>query len=629
MLTSLYSGISGLLANSEALDIVGNNISNSNTTGFKSSSASFEDVLYQTITGTSGTGQVGTGAALGAVKTDFSEGSIETTDSATDLAIGGQGFFIVKKPGDSTDYYTRAGGFSLNTAGNMVDANGDLLQGKVMDQTTGTATGVDTNINISQQPSQPKPTQTLNMVVNLESDSAWKGECTVTGGASITNIAAASGCYPATGAYTLSVTGPAGTGLATGTTDYPVSLTIPNSSGSGTTTIYGTATSNGTVADFVGNTAADGSGTSVDTGLALTFGTLSCSVTAGTVISAVAQVSGKSPASGDYTYTVGALASGSYPVTLNLPDGSAVYGSVTTSGTVADFVGNTAADGSGNTVDTGLALTIPTVGAGSGAFTVPSSAFTLSGFDGTSATTQSNTSNYSSSETVYDSLGTAHTVTVDFRKASVDSTSQTSTWDWNVTVSGGDTVVSGGSGAMTFNENGVLTSGGTPQTVTFDFVGAQQNQAINLVLGSTSGEGSSTQYSSASTTTYVGQDGYAPGVLQSISVSNNGIISGTYDNGQILQLYQLTLASFNNPQGLKKEGGNLYAATLDSGAAYTNAPGQGGTGTISSNSLEESNVDLASEFVNMIIYQNGYEANSKVITTTDQILQDLLNIIPR
>jgi flagellar hook protein FlgE len=182
---------------------------------------------------------------------------------------------------------------------------------------------------------------------------------------------------------------------------------------------------------------------------------------------------------------------------------------------------------------------------------------------------------------------------------------------------------------MTFNENGVLESGeGAPQAVTFDFVGAQQNQKIDLVLGPKSGEGSSTQYSSASTTTYVGQDGYAPGVLQSISVSNGGVISGTYNNGQILQLYQLTLASFNNPQGLKKEGGNLYSATLDSGAAYTNAPGQGGTGTITSNSLEESNVDLATEFVNMIIYQNGYEANSKVITTTDQILQELINIIP-
>ena len=116
-------------------------------------------------------------------------------------------------------------------------------------------------------------------------------------------------------------------------------------------------------------------------------------------------------------------------------------------------------------------------------------------------------------------------------------------------------------------------------------------------------------------------------MLQSISVSQNGVISGTYDNGQILQLYQVTLANFNNPQGLKKEGGNLYSATLDSGNAYTNAPGQGGTGTISSNSLEESNVDLATEFVNMIVAQSGYEANSKVITTTDQILQSLMNII--
>ena len=292
-----------------------------------------------------------------------------------------------------------------------------------------------------------------------------------------------------------------------------------------------------------------------------------------------------------------------------------VTGTATSNGNVTDFTGNGST--SGNTVDTGLNLTFGTLAKGD------TTKFTVSGFDGTSATTQSNTSNYSSSETVYDSLGTAHTVTVNFRKDSVDATSQTSTWDWNVTVSGGDSVVSGGSGTMTFNENGVLTSGGTPQAVTFDFAGAQQNQTINLVFGSASGEGSSTQYSSASTTTYVGQDGYAPGVLQSVSVSNNGIISGTYDNGQILQLYQLTLASFNNPQGLKKEGGNLYSATLDSGTAYTNAPGQGGTGTISSNSLEESNVDLATEFVNMIIYQNGYEANSKVITTTDQILQSL------
>ncbi len=381
MLTSLYSGISGLLANSDALDIVGNNISNSNTTGFKASSASFQDVLYQTVAGTSGTGQVGRGVALGAVQTDFSPGSVETTNSSTDLAIGGQGFFIVKKSGDNTNYYTRAGGFSLDKVGNMTDSAGDYLQGKVIDQTTGTATGVDTNISISQQPSQPKSTQTIDMVVNLQSDSAWKGECTVTGGTpgtDITSIAAATGGYPATGNYTFTVTGAA----ASGRRGFPVTLTLPDG-----TVRHGDGDQQRQVSRLHRHRWRSGS--TVDTGLNLTFGTL---------------------ANGDTT------------------------------------------------------------------------TFTLTGFDGTSAVTQSNTTNYSSSETVYDSLGTAHTVTVNFRKASVDSATQTSTWDWNVTVSGQDTVASGGSGTMTFNQNGVLTVGRVAQAVTFDFAGAQQNQAINLVL---------------------------------------------------------------------------------------------------------------------------------------------------
>ncbi len=528
MLTSLYSGISGLLANSEALDIVGNNISNSNTMGFKSSNASFEDVLYQTVTGTSGTGQVGTGVALGAVQTDFSEGSIQTTDSATDLAIGGHGFFIVQKPGESTDYYTRAGGFSLDKIGNMVDANGDYLQGKVIDQTTGTATGVDGNISISQQPSQPKQTATLNMVVNLESDSAWKGTCTVSTGTGIASVAGATGAYPETGTYSFAVTG--------------------------------------------------------------------------------------------------AAVSGSFPVTVTMPDGTVVTGTATSGGSVTDFTGT---DTHGNAVDTGLALSFGTLSWNAVTSTGSTGTFTLGGFDPTSAATQSATSNYQSSETVYDSLGTGHAVTVNFWKESANATAQTSTWGWQVTTAAGDAVASGGSGTLTFNESGVLSpGGGLPTALYFNFAGAQPNQKINLVMGSQSGEGSSTQYSSASTTTYVGQDGYAPGVLQSVSVSNNGTISGTYNNGQILQLYQITLASFDNPQGLKKEGGNLYSATLDSGTAYTNAPGQGGTGTISSNSLEGSNVDLATEFVNMIVAQRAYEANSKVITTTDAIMQQLMAIIP-
>ena len=96
--------------------------------------------------------------------------------------------------------------------------------------------------------------------------------------------------------------------------------------------------------------------------------------------------------------------------------------------------------------------------------------------------------------------------------------------------------------------------------------------------------------------------------------------------GQIIDLYQITLASFNNAQGLTRMGGNLYSETLESGVAYTNAPGEGGLGNINSNSLEQSNVDLATEFVKMIVAQRGYQASSKVITTTDEMLQELMQI---
>jgi flagellar hook protein FlgE len=104
------------------------------------------------------------------------------------------------------------------------------------------------------------------------------------------------------------------------------------------------------------------------------------------------------------------------------------------------------------------------------------------------------------------------------------------------------------------------------------------------------------------------------------------VISGHYSNGQILNLYQITLASFNNANGLRREGSNLYSETIESGVAYTSAPGEGGLGKINPNSLEQSNVDLATEFVKMIIAQRGFQANSRVITTTDEILAELMNL---
>ncbi len=528
MLSSLFSGISGLLASSSAINVVGNNIANVNTVGYKTSSCTFEDALYQCINSSSGTSQAGRGVQLSTVTTDFSEGSLETTSSSTDLAIGGSGFFIVSDESSGHTYYTRAGSFSLDSDGNLVDPNGYILQGKEIDQATGAASGVDQDITISQAPSQPRATEYLGMNVNLQSDSEWAGTVgDITGTGAATSVTASDGTYPATGDYTLAYN------ATTGELTVTVSITDLDGNVTGTQSYADSVVAGTSYANF------GGSGLDI--------------VTAGTA---------------------------SFP-----------------------------------TADTSQTLEV--------------NGFSVTEVSATQ--TPSTTSNYSSSITVYDSLGQSHTVTVYFRKSGEDDTTGQSTWEWVAEVDAADSATGvntiAGWGTLTFNSKGVLISGGEAQAVSFNFSnGAEQNQTIELVFGSGTDGGTTTQYTIASTTNYQTQDGYPPGTLESVAVSSDGIISGTYSNGQTIELYQITLANFNNPNGLEKEGSNLYSATIESGVAYTSAPGNGGLGTISSNSLEESNVDLATEFVKLIVAQRAYQANSKVITTTDEILETLMNI---
>ncbi len=135
-----------------------------------------------------------------------------------------------------------------------------------------------------------------------------------------------------------------------------------------------------------------------------------------------------------------------------------------------------------------------------------------------------------------------------------------------------------------------------------------------------------TQYANSSTTIFQDQDGFASGFLQSVSVDTQGVITGHYSNGQVLEKAQVALASFSNLTGLFKAGGNIFTETTQSGAPTTGAPGDNGLGSIAPNALEQSNVDLGVEFVKLITVQRGFQANSKIITTTDEMLNDLINI---
>jgi flagellar hook protein FlgE len=262
--------------------------------------------------------------------------------------------------------------------------------------------------------------------------------------------------------------------------------------------------------------------------------------------------------------------------------------------------------------------------------------FTVNNGTGFQVEAPDDTSNYSTSLPVYDSKGGQHNVSIYFRKAI--ETDSSAIWEWFAYVPEGDTpdgrpAEVQARGTVTFNNSGVLIAqkaGDDTEWLTgnggFDFARVDEGQFVDIDFGFDSQTNVTTQFSAASSTLYQTQDGYGSGYLQDVAVDPEGKITGNYSNGQVLYLAQVALANFTNPWGLSREGGNNYAATNASGIPVTAEPGTSGTGRISPNSLEQSNVDLSTEFVAMIIQQRGFQANSKVITTTDSMLAELINL---
>jgi len=226
---------------------------------------------------------------------------------------------------------------------------------------------------------------------------------------------------------------------------------------------------------------------------------------------------------------------------------------------------------------------------------------------------------YSTSEQVYDSLGNSHTVNMDYRKDAAGS------WSYHSTVDGAD--VGGtagvqteiGSGTLTFDTNGVLTAqtavpgtanfvGATPQSIAFTFDG-------------------STQTANASSTTSTNITGRPAGTITDMVVDPDGTITGRFSNGDTAKLAQVAVANFANEDGLQRDGDSLMSATTASGQALVDGASVGGRASISQGALEESNVDLSTELVTMISYQRAFEANSKTVTTADQMMTDVVNLV--
>lgn len=233
---------------------------------------------------------------------------------------------------------------------------------------------------------------------------------------------------------------------------------------------------------------------------------------------------------------------------------------------------------------------------------------------------------------VYDSLGKDHVMSMDYKKTAAN------TWTYTLTAPGAEvtggtagTPFTVGTGTLTFSPLGVLTqvNGAAAADVSFTtptWVNGAAASSMTWDVVNANNVSSLTSFVSASATSSVDQNGAATGQVQSITINSAGEIIASFGAGQTLAVGQLAMANFNNPQGLVKLGGNAFGESQSAGLPNIGTPGTGGRGSLTGSALEQSNVDIATEFTQMILAQRGYQANAKTITVSDQLLVDTLNL---
>lgn len=423
ILSSLYTGVSGLVAQGEALGVVGDNIANSNTVGFKASRAEFQDILSKDLKGILGGNQIGRGTKIGAVNPIITQGNVDATEKATDLAISGEGYFQVK--GNDGTSYTRDGSFHFDKEGYLVTNDNQRVQGFQSDESGNILNKTD-SIRFPRALIPAKATKEVRVDLNLDSR-----------------------------------------------------------------------------------------------------------------VKADKKFDIKDPYS---------------------------------------------------------------------------------------------TSHYSTGLEMFDSQGNKHLVTMFFNKT------EDRKWEYRGVVDGKE-VTGGNSGELSevckgkleFTVDGKLDVQELQES-NFNFAGgALQNQEIKLKFGDAISEGGkgidgTKQYGKDSDLISWHQDGAAAGTITNLSFNDQGVLTALYSNGEAKDLAQIALAKFENPEALFKVGNNRLKESRESGLAALGSAGRAGRGKLFAKSLERSTVDLAAEFVNLIQNQRGFQANAKTITTTDELLNEVIQL---
>jgi flagellar hook protein FlgE len=574
--STLYTGLSGLNVNQTRLNVVGNNIANVNTVAFKKSRALFAPQFYVTDEaggppssnfGGANPSQRGLGASVAAIEKDFSAGSIETTGKSTDLAVDGDGFFIVK---GTSQRYTRDGSFNLNSTNDLVTTGGEFVQGFGVDAEGNVIPGTLNNINIPLgSQTQAKATTKVEFEGNLNANGT---------------IATGAGVITSQAFTTAGGTLPDDNSLLVDLRD-PADLTTP---------LFA-----------AGDLSLNGKKGGRD--LPDVKFTIDGTTTLGQLRSFYDQSLGL-----DTTARPG------------FPTAGAQLGSNTGDAANVSRLFVVSNVGKDNAVALNGSAFSNTAGTNGFTFNPATAANSLGTVDDQTG------ESINTSFPVYDSLGTPLNVSVTavlesksdagttwrFWANSPDDTRSVDTFDPTAPTTG--TLL--GSGTLQFDPSGKLqTVASNTLTVRRDNTGAATPLNINLDLNSLT-----SLTDSKSLLAMNNQDGYEIGTLNDFSIGTNGIITGKFSNGLTQTLGQVAMATFDNPAGLIDEGGNKYSAGANSGVAVVVAPQQLGAGSIRSGALEMSNVDLSEEFINLIVSSTGFSASSRVISTSDQLINELL-----
>lgn len=643
-MSSLLTGVSGMRAHQELLDVVGNNLANINTPGYKAARATFADMISQTIRAGSGPtenaggvnpSQVGLGVQVASIDRDLSQGSLQSTGRTLDLAIEGQGYFMLND--GNQDLYTRVGTLTLDSDNRLVSsANGFRVQGLDGDDI---AIDVDASL-------PAEPTASVNLVGNLDATAEAPSPTMLASSQPFmqgTRATLGSGAGPFTLADGMQLSVRADGG-ATQTVTFNAAdfADITNATAAEVAAAINGQLTGLTAADVGGavQLQSDSSGASssldVDDGAGGPAAVLGLSTTitlgsetaanAATPLNDLPQNMGAYTA-GDQIHLTGTDADGT-PVSATF-----VYGTDgTTVGELVSFVqsqmpnATVALQADGTLEATAnqdgvspLQVTLNDDGAnvGSTSFSNLPLVSTQPGHDG--ATVQT-------SIDVYDAQGGAHSLNLTMHK--------TDTNEWEITASlpdGGGTILDGSVQQIRFNDDGSFSfvggSGLGDGNLEIAFNGLGATQTIDLNLGTANGFDGLTQFGGDSTASAADQDGFASGSLSSMTIDASGQVLGVYTNGQVQELATLGIATFRNPEGLMHVGENLFAVSSNSGVPVVGAGRAGRAGEVISGVLETSNVDIALEFTRLITAQRGFQVNSRTITTTDQMLQELANLV--